>query len=77
MSHCVCAESTEGCGFDLEMFFIKFCCQGKSFNSVPQMVVGLYNTSLRGAVHPACTFEVLISLVKISLSLEIYRYVFH
>ena len=52
MSHYVCAEATEGCDFDLKMFLRKFCLQGKSFNSVPQMVLELYNTWFRVVVHP-------------------------
>ena len=47
-----CAEATEGCGFDLKMFFRKFCWQGKSFNPASQMVLELYNTLFRGAIHP-------------------------
>ena len=76
MNHCACAEATDGYGFNLEMFFRKFCWQDKSFNSIPQMVLDLYNTLFRGAVYPICTLEVLKSLIKISLSWEIYRYVF-
>ena len=52
MSHCACAEATEGCGYDLKMFLRKFCGQGKSFNSVPQVVLDLYNIWFKGAVYP-------------------------
>ena len=36
MSDSAWAAATKGCGFDLKMFFRKFCWQGKSFNPVPQ-----------------------------------------
>ena len=51
ISQCACAEATAGCGFDLKMFFRKFCCQGKSFNSVPRMLLELYNISFRSVLH--------------------------
>ena len=66
MSHSACAEADEGCGFDIKIFFMKFCWQDKGFNPVPQ------NGS---RVNATCENKFILGNLSFCISLSYFRFI--